>query len=41
MIKYVSEDSEDIVTTDKIEIENGSINGICVPKKSIMYVVCE
>ena len=41
VIKYVSEDSEDIVTTDKIEIENSSINGICVPKKSIMYVICE
>lgn len=41
VIKYVSENSEDIVTTDKIEIENGSINGICVPEKSIMYVICE
>lgn len=39
VIKFVCEDNEDIVTTDEIEIKNGKISGICLPKKSIMYVI--
>ena len=41
VIKYVCEDNGEVVTSESMDIKNGKIKGICLPKKSIMYVICE